>query len=111
MTGWRHTELPTFPGQCAGCLNEMAQDSMTDNPFGIQSACTTPTPDPASPCGFEDPWAKYGHPFPPCGRPETHTHHTFSGGRGETPDGGHFYRPTRCTCGHAIEAAPQGDDR
>lgn len=86
MTGWQHVELPTFPGMCAGCIDEMAQDSMTDYPHGIQLPCTTPTPDPTSPCGRLD-----CHWSPAVAWP----HAALSS---------HPHIPTRCTCGHPIEA-------
>ena len=56
--------------------------------------CTTPTPDPASPCGE-------------CGQPSRASVHDHVGLG--TPIGGapvHFPTPTRClTCGHPIEEA------
>ena len=86
MSGWRHgvecdDHGPSHCGFDGGCR------------------CTTPTPDPASPCGT-------------CGRPPdmdrcspgsltNPSHHTAALGC-------HKPTPTRCTCGHPIEPTPGG---
>lgn len=97
---WRHVELPSFPGMCAGCLESMAEDSMTDYPHGIQYPCQDPTPDPTSPCGQRD------HPKGlPCGATASdgwHDRRTWE----QEPELWHPHQPTRClTCGHPIEEA------
>lgn len=79
MTAYRHAE--EYPNGCRA--------------YGLDGyicGCPTPTPDPTSPCGFEDCEhdgnATWTHP--PAG-PYLH--------------GAHPHVPTLCTCGHPIEAA------
>ena len=82
MSGWRHVDDCGTPD---------------DDPF---CGCTTPTPDRYSECGFDGCWmmgflCHCDDPSEDC--------------KGDHPisaDGGHPYIPTRCTCGHPIEAVP-----
>lgn len=72
MSGWRHgvecdDHGPSHCGFDGGCR------------------CTTPTPDPASPCGV-------------CNQGTVMCFYTNT----------HTYQPTRCTCGHPIEPTPGG---
>lgn len=101
MTAWRHAELPSFPGMCAGCLESMAEDSMTDYPYGIQRPCAAPIPDPSSPCGF-------------CGLVDDYAHGQWTEPEDAAEPGAACYHdprpgchphvPTLCqSCGHAIE--------
>ena len=65
VNGWAHTITDTVRHvSCSDCC------------------CTTPTPDPASPCGV-------------CNQGTVMCFYTNT----------HTYQPTRCTCGHPIEAA------
>lgn len=79
MTGWRHTER----GWDKAC------GAPSDVPGFINCGCTTPTPDPASPCAEcppddpERPWVYHR-----CARCREFTE---------------FCRCARCTCGHPIE--------
>lgn len=91
MGGWRHDNSP-HSSVLYGCYAPV-QTGETPTPSG----CTTPTPDPASPCGRllvdED---LLGVEFP-CGWPET----------GIVHDRHHPHRPTTCAaCGHGIVEAP-----
>lgn len=72
------------------------------------TGCTTPDPDPASPCGFEE-----SDIFGACGMPDASWQHFRclvgpSDPEGPCPDpcpatsGCHPHIPTRCRCGHAI---------
>lgn len=93
---WRHVEEwrePTPEGpmdpECVGCLRSDPENT-----------CTTPTPDPASPCGQRD------HPKGlPCGATASdgwHDRRTWE----QEPELWHPHQPTRClTCGHPIEEA------
>ena len=80
MTTWRHADEmhwsnhPDFHPVCMACVREIAK-----------SPCTTPTPDPASPCGV-------------CNQGTVMCFYTNT----------HTYQPTRCTCGHPIEPTPGG---
>lgn len=76
---WRHVE--EHNGVCVGC-------GRSDNPY--QSLCNTPTPDPGSPCGWR---GRDGSWRTPCVEAGT-AHATLL----------HPHHPTRCTCGHALEA-------
>lgn len=61
---------------------------------GYACGCTTPTPDPTSPCGQ---LVRCCHLYEmPCG-----TAKDDHGGIA------HRHLPTRCTCGHPIEEAPR----
>ena len=65
---------------------------------GRRCRCTTPAPDPASPCGFKE-----GGPKDiPCGAV---AHHDWHDKRfwWQEPWLWHPHQPTRCTCGHPIE--------
>lgn len=85
MTTWRHAN--EWHSDFTGLTHCMAP---RDN--GSPCECTTPTPDPASPCGHpeceHDARATWTHP--PAG-PYLH--------------GSHPHVPTRCTCGDPIEEA------
>ena len=59
--------------------------------------CTAPTPDPASPCGFQ----RGGRV---CGTGANNLDHDAA----PQPWGTHRYQPTRCTCGHPIKAVADG---
>jgi len=75
-----------FHPVCMACVREIAK-----------SPCTTPTPDPTSPCGALVATGGNAHvaEWQDCGRPADGIHHMPA----------HDYRATRCTCGHAIEEA------
>ena len=80
---WRHTNpVGSSHIACDACIDDPA----------VKYACTTHTPDPASPCGHpeceHDARATWTHP--PAG-PYLH--------------GSHPHVPTRCTCGDPIEEA------
>ena len=91
MTTWRHADEmhwsnhPDFHPVCMACVREIAK-----------SPCTTPTPDPASPCGALVATGGNAHvaEWQDCGRPADGIHHMPA----------HDYRATRCTCGHQLEA-------
>lgn len=86
MSGWRHTVL--VGGDCGSCWHESFQIGAPQDRI-----CTAPIPDPASPCGFEG-----------CeGWPGDHD---FTVGRCQHPPKHdcHPHVPTRCQCGHPIEA-------
>lgn len=84
MTGWRHTVL--LGNDCGSCWHESFQIGAPQD-----SICTTPVPDPASPC--EECWLAAGMPVhgPVDWLPVTSQHLA------------HAHVPTRCTCRHPIE--------
>jgi hypothetical protein len=77
MNGWVHVEQD-FDGLGHRC--SVPVGTIPRRWGGFPCGCTTPTPDPASPCGY-----------PGCPLPEG------------APGIDHAHVPTRCTCGHAIE--------
>lgn len=81
MTTYRHARETANFGWCLDC-------SLMSDERGL-APCTTPTPDPASPCGH-----------PTCNqRAIAHVHMGAHGVYGRHP-----HVPTRCTCGHPLEA-------
>lgn len=90
MTGWRHDNEPAdwLDPSCTQCMAEHWED----DPLPDGAICTTPTPDPASPCGYE-------------GCSEQHWQPGYEGIH-DTDMGTHPIEPTRCaTCQHPIEKA------
>ncbi len=91
-TGWQHGE----PCDCADAdhCGALAKKNWREA-LGISvdgtCGCMTPTPDPASPCGAA--W--------PDGENCAMTEYPHDRPMGPS----HEYIPTRCTCGHVIEAA------
>jgi hypothetical protein len=86
VSGWRHVEQVTQHAGTRVCGNCYVENKV----------CTTPTPDPASPCGWT-----YGN-GEPCDVPADRLIHPAS----TRPFYGlntHDFVPTRCTCGHPIE--------
>ena len=81
---WRHEREDT--GMCADCY-----DAADDSDHDAEAFCTTPTPDPASPCSQS--FVFHGKTLMTCGK--TRDQH------GAYPDS---HQPTRCTCGHTLEA-------
>ena len=77
MSGWRHVD--ELAGVCASWVSWKKG----------RCPCTTPTPDPASPCGYEGCWGKRW------------THAWVSGQF--LDESSHPHVPTRCNCGHPIE--------
>ncbi len=77
MSGWRHVEQVTQHAGTRVCGNCYVENKV----------CTTPTPDPASPCRR-------------CGRDLWNIAHPLIPGE---PRRDHPHQPTRCTCGHPIE--------
>ncbi len=75
MSGWVHVERDSA-GMC-----------LMLNPDESWCSCTTPTPDPSSPCRR-------------CGRDLWNIAHPLIPGE---PRRDHPHQPTRCTCGHPIE--------
>lgn len=76
---WRHTNAFSN-GDCREWLPDIS-------PYREACNCTTPTPDPTSPCSAVR-----------CGDREViHRAYGYA----------HAYRPSRCTCGHPIEEAPR----
>lgn len=90
---WRHVERLGQGELCAVPVEARGYDHR------IPCACTTPTPDPDSPCGQRD------HPKGlPCGAVASdgwHDRRTWQ----HDPELWHPHHPTRClACGHALEA-------
>lgn len=85
MTWVHEHEDARLPGACLECIAART------------TFCTTPTPDPASPCGYE-----YKEDGAPCGFRRSMGGHEFV-------DADHPHQPTRCTCGHPIKEAADGD--
>lgn len=95
MTGWRHSAETLGVRWCLG-----------PGPNIGYCGCQNPTPDPASPCGYVGcaaliPEGMLGS------RDDVSVHvctdeemHAESGDTSKC----HPHQPTRCTCGHAIEA-------
>lgn len=84
---WRHANGDGWPLEpdCAQCYADQWE---TEHPV----ICDTPTPDPSSPCAMcWKPLANAWHP-----QNADPWSHDFIAMKGE---------PTRCTCGHPIEAA------
>jgi hypothetical protein len=77
MSGWVHVERDSA-GMC-----------LMLNPDESWCSCTTPTPDPSSPCGWR---GRDGTWEIPCRNGGT-LHEGLL----------HPHQPTRCTCGHPIE--------
>ena len=88
MTTWRHT---------TGEPCQADRPLVTAGVVTTACGCTTPTPDPASPCGALVATGGNAHvaEWQDCGRPADGIHHMPA----------HDYRATRCTCGHPIEEA------
>ena len=89
MTTWRHAN--EWHSDFTGLTHCMAPRGN-----GSPCECTTPTPDPASPCGALVATGGNAHvaEWQDCGRPADGIHHMPA----------HDYRATRCTCGHQLEA-------
>lgn len=84
MSGWRH--VWSSRGYAASVCVDHADGEL---PCG----CTTPTPDPASPCGAF------------VGRVRCYWNHGIQTSADD--EVGHPHQPTRClTCHHEIEATP-----
>ncbi len=85
MSGWVHEQTVTQHAGtrvCGPC-------------YLWNDICTTPTPDPSSPCGYRfDFWTMTDV----CEMPGDHPMHLYSNARMY-----HDFVPTRCTCGHPIE--------
>jgi hypothetical protein len=82
MSGWVHVEQD-FDGLGHRC--SVPVGTIPRRWGGFPCGCTTPTPDPASPCGV-------------CNQGTVMCFYTNT----------HTYQPTRCTCGHPIEPTPGG---
>lgn len=95
---WRHVDEDTIPGLATFCDFEVRRDIDPATWWMEPCGCTTPTTDPASPCGF-----KSGGPLDiPCGATGSDDWHKRSFWWQE-PWLYHPHLPTRCTCGHPIE--------
>lgn len=94
MTGWRHTDAAT--SSISGLTYCTATVEAADGGYG-RCVCTTPDPDPASPCGFEE------CPYRDCAFPHARYWHAVAAPLAESTSIHHRHVPTLCRCGHRIE--------